>query len=62
MGNDYYEWPKPGEERMVGIGKNCVIQNCILDKNVGTHKYIGVSEIVRLVKPDLDRPPARDFA
>ena len=35
MGNDYYEWPKTGEGRTVGIGKNCVIQNCILDKNAG---------------------------
>ena len=35
MGNDYYEWPKPGEDRTIGIGKNCLIENCILDKNVG---------------------------
>lgn len=35
MGNDYYEWPKPGEDRKVGIGKNCVIEKCILDKNAG---------------------------
>jgi len=35
MGNDHYEWPKPGEDRTIGIGKNCLIENCILDKNVG---------------------------
>ncbi len=33
MGNDFYEWPK-GEKRKIGVGKNCHIENCILDKNV----------------------------
>jgi len=37
MGNDYHEWPRSSEERKIGIGKNCVIEKCILDKNV----YIG---------------------
>jgi len=38
MGADYYDWvaqqKPPGKYRKVGIGKNCVIRNAILDKNV----------------------------
>lgn len=34
MGNDFYEGEKRGRGGHLGIGKNCRIENCILDKNV----------------------------
>jgi len=34
MGNDYYEWPDKSQDYRIGVGKNCVIANCIIDKNV----------------------------
>lgn len=34
MGNDFYESDKRPNRLGIGIGKNCRIENCILDKNV----------------------------
>lgn len=34
MGNDYYNGIGEGAYHKVGIGKNCRIENCIIDKNV----------------------------
>ncbi len=34
MGNDYYETKAPAGQLPLEIGKNCRIENCILDKNV----------------------------
>ncbi len=34
MGNDYYDGIGEGAYHKVGIGKNCRIENCIIDKNV----------------------------
>lgn len=34
MGNDFYESDKKPGRLGLGIGKNCRIENCILDKNV----------------------------
>ncbi len=51
MGNDFYEEKeKPGQNTPLGIGKNCQIQNAIIDKNarIGDNVVIsptGVSDI-----------------
>ncbi|HTL47702.1 MAG TPA: glucose-1-phosphate adenylyltransferase [Verrucomicrobiae bacterium] len=34
MGNDFYEPAKSAAKHPLGIGRNCRIENCILDKNV----------------------------
>ena len=34
MGNDYFEHERRPKAIPLGIGKNCQIENCILDKNV----------------------------
>ena len=34
MGNDFYEMENSTVRKRLGIGKNCRIENCILDKNV----------------------------
>ncbi len=34
MGNDFYRLEQPGSRGRLGIGRDCRIENCILDKNV----------------------------
>lgn len=52
MGNDYYEWPEPGKERKTGIGKNCVIENCILDKNAGVGDNVSITNAQKIEEKD----------
>ncbi len=42
MGNDLYESEKPASRVALGIGKNCHIQNCILDKNVSIGNNVSI--------------------
>ncbi len=60
MGNDYHEWPKPGEDRQIGIGRNCLIENCILDKNVGIGDNVQITNSRGLDKKDGDNYYIRD--
>lgn len=60
MGNDYYEWPEAGKDRQIGIGKNCIIENCILDKNVGIGDNVSITNIHKAEEKDGDHYYIRD--
>ncbi len=60
MGNDYYEWPAPNADRKIGIGKNCLIENCILDKNVGIGDNVKITNVLKLKEKDGDNYFIRD--
>lgn len=60
MGNDYYEWPASGAERQIGIGKNCVIENCILDKNAGIGDDVVIENARKLDEKDGENYYIRD--
>ena len=55
MGNDYYNGIGEGAYHKVGIGKNCRIENCIIDKNVLIDDGVSItnsSKIQSLDAPD----------
>lgn len=52
MGNDFYEPQKPGAEKGVGIGKNCRIENCILDKNVRIGNNVTITNKKKIQEKD----------
>jgi glucose-1-phosphate adenylyltransferase len=52
MGNDFYEWERPGSRRPLGIGKNCLIENCILDKNVCIGNRVSITNGTRIREKD----------
>ncbi|HNX69096.1 MAG TPA: glucose-1-phosphate adenylyltransferase [Candidatus Omnitrophota bacterium] len=60
MGNDFYEWPEPGKDRKIGIGKNCVIENCILDKNVGLGDNVSITNPNKIDEKDGENYYIRD--
>jgi glucose-1-phosphate adenylyltransferase len=60
MGNDFYEWPEPGHDRKIGIGKNCVIENCILDKNAGIGDNVSITNPQKLEEKDGEKYYIRD--
>ncbi|MCM8775559.1 MAG: glucose-1-phosphate adenylyltransferase [Candidatus Omnitrophica bacterium] len=43
MGNDFYEAESPIAPAVLGIGRNCVIENCILDKNVRIGNHVAIA-------------------
>ena len=61
MGNDYYQWnAKSDLSREFGIGKNCVIENCILDKNVWIGNNVTIRNIKKVREEDGERHFIRD--
>ncbi|HOW59486.1 MAG TPA: glucose-1-phosphate adenylyltransferase [Candidatus Omnitrophota bacterium] len=60
MGNDFYEWPEPGRDRKIGIGKNCLIENCILDKNVGIGDNVSITNPQKIEEKDGENYYIRD--
>lgn len=44
MGNDFYQDESlPSAQPLLGIGKNCLIENCILDKNVSIGNRVSIA-------------------
>jgi ADP-glucose pyrophosphorylase len=43
MGNDFYEQGNGGKKYALGIGQNCRIQNCIIDKNVRIGNNVSIT-------------------
>ncbi|MBU9889491.1 MAG: glucose-1-phosphate adenylyltransferase [Candidatus Omnitrophica bacterium] len=60
MGNDYYEWPTSSADRGIGIGKNCLIENCILDKNVKIGDDVEITNLHKLKEKDGEHYFIRD--
>ena len=60
MGNDFYEWPDHSQEQRVGIGKNCVIENCIIDKNVSIGDGVSITNAKAVEEKDGDHYYIRD--
>ncbi len=60
MGNDFYQWAKPKNGPRLGIGKNCQIENCILDKNVFIGNNVSITNRSREREKDNDNYYIRD--
>lgn len=58
MGNDYYEHGKTAKP--AGIGKNCRIENCILDKNVKIGNNVTITNARKLQEHDGENYYIRD--
>jgi glucose-1-phosphate adenylyltransferase len=54
MGNDFYEGEKRGRGAHLGIGKNCRIENCILDKNVSIGNNVTITNAAKVEEKDGD--------
>jgi len=54
MGNDYFEHERRPKAIPLGIGKNCQIENCILDKNVRIGNRVIISNHSRSEEKDGD--------
>ncbi len=52
MGNDFFELKKPAGKPTIGIGKNCQIQNAILDKNVRIGNNVSITNRKKLRNAD----------
>ncbi len=59
MGNDMYELDK-AKSPLLGIGKNCRIQNCILDKNVRIGNNVTILNPDKIQEKDGDNYYIRD--
>lgn len=59
MGNDYYV-DSDSSSKKIGIGKNCVIDNCILDKNVYVGDGSSITNSRRVVEEDGENYFIRD--
>ena len=60
MGNDFYEWPDQGQDRKIGVGKNCFIENCILDKNAGIGDNVSITNPNKIEEKDGENYYIRD--
>ena len=60
MGNDFYEMEKPRSKVPVGIGKNCKIRNCILDKNVRIGNGVTIANVRKVEEEDGENYHIRD--
>ncbi len=60
MGNDYYDWPDQSQDQRVGIGKNCVIENCIIDKNVSIGDGVSITNAKAVDEKDGENYYIRD--
>jgi len=52
MGNDYYNGVGEGVYHRVGIGKNCRIENCIIDKNVLIEDGVSITNPTKIQNAD----------
>ena len=52
MGNDYYNGIGEGAYHKVGIGQNCRIENCIIDKNVLIDDGVSITNPTRIQHAD----------
>jgi len=52
MGNDYYNGIGEGAYHNVGIGKNCRIENCIIDKNVLIDDNVTITNPTKIQNAD----------
>lgn len=55
MGNDYYDSEEKPLRGKLGIGKNCRIQNCILDKNVVIGNNVSITNSKKIQEKDGNR-------
>ncbi len=60
MGNDFYEWPDNSHQHRVGIGKNCVIEKCIIDKNVSIGDGVSITNPKGIMEKDGENYCIRD--
>ncbi len=60
MGNDYYEWPDQNQEHRIGVGKNCILENCIIDKNVSIGDGVSITNLKAVDEKDGDHYYIRD--
>ncbi|MDP3919761.1 MAG: glucose-1-phosphate adenylyltransferase [Candidatus Omnitrophota bacterium] len=60
MGNDFYETGKSRGKPQLGIGKKCVIENCILDKNVRIGDRVRITNQKRVQEKDGNNYYIRD--
>lgn len=60
MGNDFYDHDRSGRKGRQGIGKDCVIENCILDKNVSIGNHVKISNHRRIKELDAGNYYIRD--
>lgn len=60
MGNDFYETGKPVSGHALGIGKDCRIENCILDKNVCIGKDVSITNSKGVREVDAENYYIRD--
>jgi glucose-1-phosphate adenylyltransferase len=54
MGNDYFDWPDQARDHRVGISKNCVIENCIIDKNASIGDGVSITNEKAVEEKDGD--------
>ncbi len=59
MGNDFYETEKP-RQGALGVGKNCHIENCILDKNVRIGNNVTINNADQIREKDGENYYIRD--
>lgn len=52
MGNDYYDPPSAKVRYSLGVGKNCRIENCIIDKNVCIGDKVSITNSRRVKEED----------
>lgn len=52
MGNDFYEYDKRSTRTGLGIGRNCRIENCILDKNVSIGHNVTITNAAKVEEKD----------
>lgn len=52
MGNDYYDYSEDSEKGRLRIGKDCLIQNCIIDKNVTIGNQVSITNSKKLREAD----------
>ncbi len=60
IGNDYFEYERKRKDMPLGIGKNCHIENCILDKNVRIGNRVTISNPAKIREKDAGNYFIRD--
>ncbi len=60
LGNDYYQGDHVKSRKHLGIGKNCHIENCILDKNVTIGNNVSITNRSGIEEKDGDHYYIRD--
>jgi glucose-1-phosphate adenylyltransferase len=60
LGNDFYESERRSGKTGIGIGKNCRIENCILDKNVSIGNNVTIANSAKIEEKDGENYHIRD--